>query len=207
MRARLALQASGQVCELREVVLASKPAALLQASPKGTVPVLVAPDGTVIDQSLEIMLWTLKRHDPARWLSVKGVSLETMLEWVARCDGDFKFHLDRSKYQNRFGLAQSSESRLQCAVFLKELNQQLREQRYVMGAHWSLVDAAVAPFVRQFALTDTPWFASQPWPELQIWLTAFEDSAMLQQAMERTPAWQVGQAPVFSLSPNLLSIK
>jgi glutathione S-transferase len=43
MRARLALVASEEVCELRELVLASKPAELLQASPKATVPVLVLP--------------------------------------------------------------------------------------------------------------------------------------------------------------------
>ena len=48
MRARMALWASGQHCELREVVLRDKPAELLAASPKGTVPVLVLADGTVI---------------------------------------------------------------------------------------------------------------------------------------------------------------
>ncbi len=55
MRARLALAASGTVCELREVVLARKPPALLQVSPKGTVPALVLPDGAVLEQSLDIM--------------------------------------------------------------------------------------------------------------------------------------------------------
>ena len=49
MRARMALMISGQDFDLREVVLRAKPAEMLIASPKGTVPVMVLPDGTVID--------------------------------------------------------------------------------------------------------------------------------------------------------------
>ena len=60
MRARLALAASGLAWELREVVLRSKPQALLEASPKGTVPVLITPQNRVIDQSLDIMRWALE---------------------------------------------------------------------------------------------------------------------------------------------------
>jgi glutathione S-transferase len=42
IRARLALAHAGLACELREINLRNKPQALLDASPKGTVPVLVA---------------------------------------------------------------------------------------------------------------------------------------------------------------------
>ena len=66
MRARLALRASGQRCQLREIVLRDKAQAFLEASPKGTVPVLL-PDGeAVIEESLDIMLWALNRADPER---------------------------------------------------------------------------------------------------------------------------------------------
>ena len=64
MRARLAIVTSGTVCELREVKLSAKPASMLAASPKGTVPVVVLPCGTVIDESLAIMRWSLGRNDP-----------------------------------------------------------------------------------------------------------------------------------------------
>ena len=66
MRARLALDASQQLCELREVTLRDKPEAMLLASPKGTVPVLIDVDGSVLDESLGIMLWALHRNDPER---------------------------------------------------------------------------------------------------------------------------------------------
>ena len=55
MRARMALLVSGISWELREVVLRDKPAEMIVASPKATVPVLVLPDGGVIDESIEIM--------------------------------------------------------------------------------------------------------------------------------------------------------
>jgi len=68
MRARLALRVAGQAVEHREIELKTKPAAMLQASPKGTVPVLVLTDGSVLEQSLDIMRWALERQDPDAWL-------------------------------------------------------------------------------------------------------------------------------------------
>ncbi|WP_413061499.1 glutathione S-transferase N-terminal domain-containing protein [Sphingomonas carotinifaciens] len=49
MRERLALGIGGVRHELREVRLSNKPAELLAASPKGTVPVLVTAEGVVLD--------------------------------------------------------------------------------------------------------------------------------------------------------------
>jgi len=71
MRARLALYASGMTVELREVSLRDKPASMLAVSPKASVPVLVLPDGDVIDESWDIMQWSLHRHDPDGWLGEK----------------------------------------------------------------------------------------------------------------------------------------
>lgn len=64
MRARLALRVSGVAYEHREVALKSKPAEMLAASPKGTVPVLCLPSGEVLEESLDIMQWALHQHDP-----------------------------------------------------------------------------------------------------------------------------------------------
>ena len=55
MRARMALLISQTPVRLREVVLRDKPEEMIAASPKATVPVLVLPDGQVIDESLAIM--------------------------------------------------------------------------------------------------------------------------------------------------------
>ena len=59
MRARMSLLKSGVEVELREVILRDRPEHMMEISPKGTVPVLLLPDGTVIEESLDIMLWSL----------------------------------------------------------------------------------------------------------------------------------------------------
>ena len=196
MRARLALAVSGQVCELREVVLARKPAALLDASAKGTVPVLVHADGQVEDQSLDIMLWALRRKDPLHWLPVNDGALMQSVELVARCDGEFKFHLDRYKYQGRHGVSEAAVHREQGGHFLSDLNARLIAHRHLLGEQEGLADMAIAPFVRQFAHTDPAWFARQPWPALQAWLLAFENSPLYQLAMTKYAPWAPGQATV-----------
>lgn len=116
MRARLAIAASGQPCQLREVVLRNKPQALIDASPKATVPVLVLADGTVIEQSLEIMLWALGRQDPQGWLAPQGADLTTMLALIQACDERFKPELDRYKYPQRYEREQGGKPGLVAGV-------------------------------------------------------------------------------------------
>lgn len=193
MRARLAIAASGTMCELREVVLANKPPALLQASPKGTVPVLVLVDGLVLEQSLDIMLWALRRNDPQNWLPCAPQDLATALQLIAQCDGDFKAQLDRYKYPNRYALPDGLSHRAMGAQFLQTLNARLADRRYLMGEDYGLADAAIAPFVRQFAHTDAVWFSHQTWPHLQQWLGAFEVSSDYVKVMGKCAAWTDGQ--------------
>lgn len=201
MRARLAIAASSTLVELREVVLARKPPALLLASPKGTVPVLVLADGTVLEQSLDIMLWALRRHDPQQWLPTSALEMDSAMALIAQCDGEFKANLDRYKYPNRYALADGLAHRSMGAQFLQTLNTRVEAQGFLHGKHWGLADAAIAPFVRQFAHTDPAWFASQSWPALLQWLAAFEASDAYQGVMDKVPPWVDGQPPrVFPVS-------
>ncbi|MDO8385753.1 MAG: glutathione S-transferase [Polaromonas sp.] len=195
MRARLALAASAEPHEHREVVLRAKPAALLTASPKGTVPVLVLPDGKVIDESLDIMRWALARKDPAQWLSPPDASPEEMDTLIASNDGDFKRQLDRYKYPNRYPQESAGEEaaftlkhRSNAARWLAQLDARLSDG-WLFGARACLADMAILPFVRQFAHTDAGWFASQPWPRLQRWLAGFEASALYTGVMEKHAPW------------------
>ncbi|MDP3606341.1 MAG: glutathione S-transferase, partial [Polaromonas sp.] len=197
---RLALAVSRQPYELREVVLRVKPAAMLAASPKGTVPVLVLPDGAVMDESLDIMRWALGRRDPAQWLSPPGVSAEVMDTLIAGNDGDFKHHLDRYKYPNRYpGESTGDEARFAlkhrsaAASWLVQLETRL-DEGWLFGAQASLADMAILPFIRQFAHTDAGWFAHQPWPRLQRWLAGFEASALYTGVMEKHAPWQPAAA-------------
>jgi glutathione S-transferase len=196
MRARLALDASAQACELREVQLRKKPVEMLQASAKGTVPVLVVTPGQVIDESLDIMLWALNRNDPERWLAPERESPQEMLELVGQFDAHFKSHLDRYKYPNRFAGVDKLASRVEACRDLELLESRLARAAYLGGGEASLVDMAIAPFVRQFANVDPVWFASQPWPALHRWLTRIVTAERFQRIMTVVPVWVPGTSGV-----------
>ncbi len=195
MRARLALQISRQECEIREVVLRDKPPSLLENSPKGTVPVLLLPNGGVVDESLDVMLWALGENDSDSWLSPPTASLKEMLTLIERTESEFKFHLDRYKYTNRHPGAVSAEHRGAASVFLMELEERLSESAWLFGNHLSLADAAIAPFVRQFANTDRNWFDGQNWPALRSWLDDFLASALFGAIMDKLAQWHLGDDP------------
>lgn len=196
MRARLALAVSGQACELREVVLKNKPQGLLQASPKGTVPVLVLPSGQVLEQSLEIMQWALAQHDPEGWLRPSQGNLQEMLALIAECDGPFKQALDRCKYPNRYPDADIGTERAKAVDWLSVLDNRLSIEPHLFGIHVALADMAIAPFVRQFAGIDAEWWAVQPWPRLQAWLAHWQATPLFTSVMDKLPGWVDGTAGV-----------
>ncbi|WP_010184966.1 glutathione S-transferase [Sphingomonas sp. PAMC 26605] len=188
MRARLALLASGAPFELREIVLRDKPAAMLAASPKGTVPVLQLDDGRVIDESLDIMLWALGRNDPERWLAGYDAAL------VETFDTRFKHHLDRYKYAERYA-ADPIAHRDAGLALLVQLDARLSDNAHLCGAQRGLSDIAIFPFVRQFAAVDPGWFAALPIVRVQHWLARHVASPLFEQAMLRLPPWAPGDPP------------
>jgi glutathione S-transferase len=196
MRARLALQVSGTVCAIREIVLRDKPVEMIAASAKATVPVLVLPDGRVIDQSIDIMRWALAQHDPESWLDGDDATL------IARNDGPFKRHLDRYKYPNRHD-GDPAEDRAAGLKLLHDLDARLANTDNLCGSGRSLADMAIMPFVRQFAQVDRDWFDAQPMPALHIWLARHMASDLFGQIMTKLPPWHAGDAPV--LFPTGLS--
>lgn len=198
MRARLAIASAGQPCRLREIVLRDKPQAMLDASPKGTVPVLALSDGRVIDESLEIMLYALRGADPEGWLAPQEGSLDEMLALIAACDGPFKHHLDRYKYASRHEGAVAEDHRQAAMPFLQMLDERLAARSQLFGARIALADMAVMPFVRQFASTDRDWFATMPLAHLQRWLAGHVKSARFKTVMPKFEQWQPGgEEPIF----------
>jgi glutathione S-transferase len=189
MRARLALAVSETSCELREVRISAKPQAMLAASPKGTVPVLVLPDGQVIDESLDIMRWALANCDPEGWLTRDDPAL------IARNDGPFKHDLDRYKYPERHG-DDALDHRARGLAFLREIDGRLADAGQLCGSARGLADAAIMPFVRQFAAVDRLWFDTQPLPHLKLWLAGHLASGLFDAVMMRVAPWSQGDPPV-----------
>ncbi len=203
IRSRLALMVSRQAVELREVVLREKPDDMLARSPKGTVPVLIQTDGTVLEESLDIALWALSKHDPVEWLPAPDSPARVqMLALIERFDGAFKTHLDQYKYATRYApegvdAAEFSRQHREAAMeFVLELEERLANQPYLFGNRQSFADIAIAPFLRQFANTDAHWFASQPCPNVQRWLADFVASNLFINVMEKYPQWQSGMPGV-----------
>ncbi|GGE51963.1 glutathione S-transferase [Actibacterium pelagium] len=189
IRARLALAVSGQQVELREVLLRDKAEEFLQTSPSATIPCLKTED-QVIDESLDIMLWALRRHDPEGWLDMpsEGMDLITLF------DGPFKAALDRYKYHTRFVDADAMTERDTASAILRDLN--ARQENGAIFDQPRLADFAILPFVRQFAFTDKPWFDAQDWPHLAAWLEAFLTSDRFAQVMPKYAFWSPGDTSV-----------
>ncbi len=172
IRARMALRYAGVPVETVEVALRQKPAALLAASPKGTVPVLVTTDGAVIDQSLDIMQWALRQSDPDSWLSTD--TSDQANHWIALNDETFKPLLDRYKYATRHPeLTPAAHRSRAMDAMIRPMQAQLQHSRWITGPRISIADVALFPFVRQFAGVDRVWFDAQPLPALQAWLTTW----------------------------------
>ena len=175
MRARMSIVRTSYTCEHREVILRDRPDHMMEISPKGTVPVLLLPNGKVIEESLEIMQhvlsWELSTED---------------LNWVDRNDNEFKFHLDRYKYPNRYENIDSLEQRSLAKAYLDDLDQFLSNK-----ISHSLSDA-LFPFVRQFANHDREWFDAQNWEHLHDWLANNLSSKEFALCMKKYPQWCEG---------------
>ena len=158
------------VC-LREVNLSDKPIEMLHISPKGTVPILVLPDETVIDESLAIMIWSLKRFSHVnkkthKWLD-KSI-YEPSMQLIHRNDNSFKALLDKYKYCTEPD--EAANHREKAEWFLVLLNDLLEKRSCLLGDELTLADIAIFPFIRQFALVDYDWFLSSRYKALVRWL-------------------------------------
>ena len=198
MRARMALLVAGVTFDAYEIVLGNKPTALLEASPKATVPVLVLPDGQVIEQSWDIVRWSLTQPDAT--LSAHGwwhrAETKSHRDLILINDGPFKFHLDRYKYPERFsavghdGLHGTREHHRDRAVetLLQDIESRLAEAHFLGGHHPCATDIGIFPFVRQFAAVDPNWFSATPLPRLKAWLAHWQQSPLFEACMQKLPS-------------------
>ena len=198
MRARLAIAISGPTVELREIILRDKPQTMLDISPKGTIPVLQLADGTVIEESLEIMDWALGKHDPDGWLTGDEAHREELVGLTTQNEGRFKRALDRYKYPGRYE-DENVDPKEQRAIGLKvlqELDAMIGKKAFLFRETPTYTDMALLPFIRQFANTDRTWFDAQDISHVHRWLSAFLDSPLFLSIMTKYDKWQEGDAPV-----------
>ena len=186
MRARMALLEASIAFDAWEIVLRDKPPGLLSLSPKGTVPVLVLPDGRVIEESLDILRWAFEGRDGGGWWQRGRAGNNQAL--IALTDGPFKQHLDRYKYSQRLPGTDPVVHRAQAvSCLLQPLEQRLTREPY-LGGERCAADLAIFPFVRQFRAVDAVWFDAQALPATQRWLHAWLQCDRFQACMKKLPS-------------------
>ncbi len=187
MRARMAIAEAGISVRLREILLRDKPDEMLVASAKGTVPVLILADGSVIDESLDVMRWALAQNDPSGWLSADADETNAL---ITENDGVFKHHLDRYKYSTRYEDADAETHRSAGFEILRRWDERLSVDGQFFGLAPTQADIALFPFVRQFRIADPDWFDAADLPALQSWLSGHMESDRFKAIMTKHPLWK-----------------
>ena len=195
MRARMALKLAEIDVEMREISLREKPAHMLQVSPKGTVPILILEDGTVLDESLAIMQFAAqvyaKKHiegslDALRAIFYMPAGASLL---ITHNDTQFKRALDGYKYPEKFPQKSQNAHRAEGEVFLAELENLLQKNHYLLADKPSLTDIAIFPFIRQFAAVDAAWWEAAPYPNCRAWLNGWMNSEVFNSVMQKQPTY------------------
>lgn len=192
MRARLAIAYAGISTEVREILLKDKPRVMLDASGKGTVPVLVLQDGTVLEESLDIMLWAVRQRDADCWLS----DLDHSLALIEPNDHEFKNWLDRYKYHVGYPEHSQEYYRSKACEFIQQLESRLTSHLFLLGETPRLADFAIFPFVRQFAFVDMDWFQGSDYPFTNTWLNNWLNSELFVRCMPKWKVWELSEPGV-----------
>lgn len=198
MRARMALLVANVAFDAYEIVLRDKPAAMLNRSPKGTVPVLVLSSGQVLEQSWHIVEWALTQNHATAEVQYWWLQAQTPdnLELLHRNDEDFKYHLDRYKYPERFATSGNAEAtdeptghRDQAVkVLLEPLEQRLAKEPFLGGTQPCATDLGIFPFVRQFSAVNPAWFERLPLVHVKNWLVHWLQSSLFETCMQKLPS-------------------
>jgi len=192
MRARMGLYASGLNYEHREIILRDKPQDMLNASPKGTVPVFIKDDGKVIEESLGLLKWALTQNDPLGWLDCDHAEADAL---IAVNDTEFKHHLDRYKYASRYNDDAkrgdiNMDHRIEAEKYIQTLENRLANRPYLLGNKQSIADIAIFPFIRQFSNVEPEWWNEGSYPKTRAWLNRHIRSGMFLTIMKKHPLWK-----------------
>ncbi len=204
IRARWALLNTNQVVELREVDLKKKPIELIEISKKATVPVLRTSLNKVIDESIHIMIWSIKKSNMHELLGDNnhGKSKE-IFSLIETNDKKFKYHLDRFKYSSRFNSNESETHRDAGMEILYSLNNRLKEfsnkdkPLFLVDAKESIADWAIWPFIRQFRIADISRFdQNNEIKFLKNWLNYFFTHKNYPIVMKKNEPWSKQKQPL-----------
>ncbi len=203
IRARWALLNTNQVVELREVELKDKPIQLIEISKKATVPVLKTTLNKVIDESLDIMKWSIERSNMHKLFGDNNDKSKEIFSLIETNDNQFKYHLDRFKYASRFNFEEAETHRAAATKILLSLNNRLKEfatkgePLFLVDAKETLADWAIWPFVRQFRIADIKNFdQNHEIQYLRSWLNYYFTHEKYPIVMKKNEQWRNQNKPL-----------
>ena len=198
MRARIAIKLCSLECEIREINLKLKNKEFLEISPKGTVPVLILPDDKIIEESMDIIHWAISNNDPYN-LKLKNLEIYNKdMELISIFDNEFKYHLDRYKYNSRYKGINKEEHKYKARDLLVNLNNSLKEKQWLNGENISISDISILPFVRQYRIADIKWFDEKlELPNINRWLDKFLNSKIFNNVMKKYKIWETTDPKIF----------
>ena len=172
--------------ELREILLKDRPNELLNISPKGTVPVLQLPNKNVLDESLDIINWVLNNND-SNW---KETNYEEQQKMIKNNDEEFKHYLDRYKYNDRYPEKSKEFYQKKCEEYLKNYEEKLTENMFLVSDKMQIVDIAIFPFLRQYAFVNKLQF-SKSFVKLNNYLERILNTNLFKSVMQKYPVWSL----------------
>ena len=203
IRARWALLNTNQIVELREVELKDKPIQLIEISKKATVPVLKTTLNKVIDESLDIMKWSIERSNMHKLFGDNNDKSNEIFSLIETNDKQFKYHLDRFKYASRFNFEEAKTHRAAATKILLSLNNRLKEfatkgePLFLVDAKETLADWAIWPFVRQFRIADIKNFdQNHEIQYLRSWLNYYFTHENYPIVMKKNELWRSQNKPI-----------
>ncbi len=198
IRARWALLNCNLKVQIREVELKKKPLELIKASNKSTVPVLITSDGEIIEESIDIINWALsKGRDPLNFTNHNEKIKKHSIELIEENDKNFKYHLDRVKYPNRYPYCNPKENKIIAEKILVKWNELIKlnadknDQGWLVSKNESIADWSLWPFVRQYRLINyTEFDQDKRFEYLQIWLNHYLESNLYKTLMRKYKSWE-----------------
>ena len=196
IRARWAIKMCGIEVEIREIDLKNKPSELIKNSVSKTVPLLILNNGEVIEESLDIIIWSLKNSQKKNYIEkyFKKSNREIILEIIHENDHIFKYHLDRFKYASRFNPHEKEFHFKNAQKFLKKLNislSQSNKNRWLVGDQESIADWCIWPFVRQFKIACNSQKILDYFEEpLESWFNYFSKHENFKYVMYKYSVWE-----------------
>ena len=180
MRARMACCRANTDIEIREVNLKDKPAELLQASPKGTVPVFIHPDGRIIAHSADIV----KEQLASIAIPCDDAYDQALIEAFNK---DFIPALQHYKYSDRYPNIDHNITICILKEFLIRLNEHLTQRGRT--ELWNYLDIMLLPLVRQCFLVDPDLFTTWGYHAVDEWIQSIINHEAFANLMKKRDPW------------------